>query len=278
MSVEIPEAYILTNQMNEVLPGKIVNSCVLADYEKLQRIGFMNKDISDYNRLIGSRIKHILSKGNVLLIQFNTQLNLVYGPEYGGLVQYQEKKEDALRKFHLQLMFDDDTYLTFRLTSMGVLHALTDKELPSSYVYKRDHLDKISPLDEETFTSEDFSRSLLGINRMLKSVLVGKGAVISGFGNSGFQEIAFLAKIHPKRKALDITPDEKHALYLAIKEIIQNRIEQGGKDQFTNLFGEKGQYKPLIGSHVNFCPQCQVEIEKIAIAGGTTFYCPNCQR
>ena len=277
MSVELPEAYILTNQMNEVLPGKIVNTCTVADYEKLQRIGFMNKNLSDYNRLIGAQIVLILSKGNVIVIKFGTELNLVYGPEYGGLVLYHMKQEKTPKKYHLQLLFNDESYLTFRLTSMGVLHALTDEELPNSYVYKRDHLDKISPLANEAFTFESFSKSLLGINRMLKSILVGKSAIISGFGNSGFQEIAFLAKIHPKRKAMDLSSEEQHALYLAIKEIIQNRIKMGGKDKFTNLFGEKGQYKPLMGPHVKFCPHCQVEIEKISIASGATYYCPNCQ-
>ncbi len=276
MSVEIPEAIILTNQMNEVLPGKIVNSCVIADFEKLQRIGFMNKDISTYDRLVGSSISQINTKGNVIVIKFNTEQNLVYGPEYGGMVQFIEEKENLPKKYHLQIMFDDNSYLTFRLTSMGVLQVVTDEELPHSYVYKRDHLDKISPLDEE-FTLSMLSESFKHLNRMLKSVMVGKGAVISGFGNSGFQEIAFLAKIHPKRKALDLTSDELESLYLAIKEIIQNRIAAGGKDQFTDLLGAKGQYTLLMGSHVNFCPHCQVEIEKIAIAGGMTHYCPNCQ-
>lgn len=44
MSVELPEAKILAEQMNLELRGKRVKSYLLKDYERLQRIGMMDKD------------------------------------------------------------------------------------------------------------------------------------------------------------------------------------------------------------------------------------------
>ena len=45
MSIELPEALILTEQMNKEVLGKQIKSYELQDYERLQKIGFLNKNI-----------------------------------------------------------------------------------------------------------------------------------------------------------------------------------------------------------------------------------------
>jgi hypothetical protein len=45
MSIELPEAKILAEQMNKELRGKRIKSCHLQDYVRLQRIGMLDKDI-----------------------------------------------------------------------------------------------------------------------------------------------------------------------------------------------------------------------------------------
>jgi formamidopyrimidine-DNA glycosylase len=277
MSIELPEAIILARQMNEVLIGKKVSSYDIIEYERLQRVGFINKNIKDFDRLIGQNIKNIISRGNVIVIKLSNEVNILLGMEYGGTARFHDQETSIPKKRHLKIVFTDNTSFSVRLTGMGVLQVLTNNELPGSYVFKRDHLEKISPIDDENYTLERFSRSLQHANRMLKSIIVGKDAIVTGFGNSAFQEIIYLAKLHPKRKALSLDSDERKALYEAINEIVENRINKGGKSQFTDLFGIKGKYQLLMGSHVKVCPSCQVEIEKLAISGGTTYYCPNCQ-
>ena len=42
MSIELPEAKILADQMNKELKGKRINNYRLQDCEKLQKIGFIN--------------------------------------------------------------------------------------------------------------------------------------------------------------------------------------------------------------------------------------------
>lgn len=56
MSVELPEAKILAAQINEMLVGKKVASHETMDSEKLQRIGFMNRELADYEMLDGQTI------------------------------------------------------------------------------------------------------------------------------------------------------------------------------------------------------------------------------
>jgi formamidopyrimidine-DNA glycosylase len=178
MSVELPEAQILAEQMNEVLLGKQIEACHVRDYERMQRIGFMNKDIGDYEEFVDGRIESVASRGNTILIlmKLDNGMNLLIAPEYGGVVLYHASEEAATEKYHLRVDFTDGTVLTVRLTSMGVIQAVGDDGLEASYVYRRDFSERLSPADEGQFTLERFSELLSRRNQQLKPVLVGKDA------------------------------------------------------------------------------------------------------
>lgn len=280
MSIELPEAYILAEQMGKELLRKQVKAFYLKDYQKLQRIGFINKDIGAFELLIKRRIESITSRGTVIRVKFDLGVNLILGPEYGGRILYQTSESTIPEKFHLKLDFNDNTVLTVTLTGMGVIQALRDDELEQSYVYRRDFSEVTSPLDETQFTFGHFSEQLAQKNVNIKPVLVGKDAVIVGLSNSAFQDILYRAKIHPKRKASNLGEDEKYALYDAIRLIIQERVRLGGKDQFLDLYGRQGHYTPLMGPNMNgkACKVCKTSIGKLSLGGGQIYFCPKCQK
>lgn len=278
MSVELPEAKILAEQMNQELRGKRVKSFLVKDCERLQRIGMMDKDLTSFNQLFNAKIETVASRGNVIRVRFDNGANLILGPEYGGEVFYHTDAEDV-HKFHLRVDFSDGTVLTVRLTSMGVIQVLKDDELECSYVYKRDFdPKKLSPADKE-FTFERFSKRMADHNKMLKSVLVGKDAVLVGVSNSTFQDILYLARIHPKRKALELNTEEKRNLYDAILLVVKERLRLKGKDKFHDLHGKQGSYTAAMGPNMKqqTCPECGTKIEKLSLGGGHVYLCPNCQ-
>jgi len=278
MSVELPEAKILAEQMNHELRGKRVKSFLVKDCERLQRIGMMDKNLTSFNQFVNGKIESVASRGNVIRVKFENGANLILGPEYGGEIFYHTDAANV-PKFHLRLDFSDGTLLTVRLTSMGVIQVLRDDELERSYVYKRDFdSTKLSPTDEE-FTFERFSERMADQNKMLKSVLVGKDAVLVGVSNSTFQDILYRARIHPKRKASELAAEEKRSLYDAIRLVFKERIRLNGKDQFRDLHGKQGGYTPAMGPNMKqqTCPQCRTNIEKLSMGGGHVYLCPNCQ-
>jgi formamidopyrimidine-DNA glycosylase len=279
LSVELPEAQILAKQMNEELRGKQIQTNQLQNYEKLQRIGFINRDISAFNQLNDGKIESVLSRGNVIRVKLDNGWNLILGPEYGGRILYQAK-ETLPSKINLKLCFADKTMLTVSLTGMGAIQALKDSKLGNSYVYKRDFSAKASPLEETEFTFDRFSRELSDKNVNIKAALVGKDAVVVGLSNSAFQDIIYRAYIHPKRKASSLSETEKRALYYAAKHMIEERIKSGGKDQFTDLHGRRGNYTPQMGPNMRdkTCKTCDTKVEGISLGGGQTFYCPSCQK
>lgn len=279
MSVELPEAQILSRQMGEKILGKQIKSFQLRDYQKLQKLGFVNKDVKAFDLLANRKIESVTSRGNVIRVKLDRSLNLILAPEYGGRVLFHANGSVVPKKFHLKLDFNDGTFLTVALTGMGVIQALRDDELKGSYVYRRDFSDVASPLDEAEFTFERFSKQLSEKNVNVKSVLVGKDAVLVGLSNSAFQDILYRAKIHPKRKASELSEDKRRSLYDAIQLVIRERIRLGGKDQFLDLYAKQGRYTPAMGPNMNGkkCGVCGSSIEKLSLGGGQVYFCPKCQ-
>lgn len=276
----MPEAYILSTQMENEVKGKKIVSVDIRNCAKLQKIGFVNKDITDFDKISGGKIETITSRGNVIRVKLNNGMNLLLAPEYGGKILYHTKEPSTTTKFHLMLRFSDDTALTVTLTGMGIIQALKDETLKGSYVYKRDFSSTVSPTDEGKFTFEGFSKKFAAKNVNIKSALVGKDAVLVGLSNSAFQDILYRAKIHPKRKASSLNESEKLALFEAILLVIHERIRLGGKTQFVDFYGKKGSYAPTMGPDMKgkFCPACGAQVEKFSLGGGQIYYCPRCQK
>ena len=279
MSIELPEAQILAMQMNKELTGKRVKTYSLQDCERLQRIGFVNKDIRAFDQLVNRKVETVISRGNAIRVKLDNEVNLILSPEYGGEIFYHTNATATPEKFHLRIDFNDDTALTVRLISMGGIHVMQNSDLMNSYIFKRDfNPNVLSPADKE-FTFERFSKLLADNNRALKSVLVGKDAVVVGLSNSAFQDILYRSKLHPKRKASELSAGEQRALFDAVRNVLQERIRLGGKDQFLDLHGKQGGYTPAMGPNMKQqnCPTCGTLIEKLSIGGGQVFLCPKCQ-
>ncbi|MFX1416276.1 MAG: DNA-formamidopyrimidine glycosylase family protein [Promethearchaeota archaeon] len=279
MSIEMPEARILATQMQKELVGKTIRSWRLDESEKLQKSKMVNENPQDFDGLIGRTVESVLSRGNIIQVKLDNELNLLVAPEYGGALLFHENTGHLPKKKHLTLEFGDETAFTIRLKGWGHIYAVEDSQLRSSYVYARDFSDTMAP-DEEQFTYERFSVEMRSASRNIKMSLVGKDAVVVGLSNSAFQDIIYRAKVHPKRKSSDMSDAEMKSLYGAIQTVIRERLELGGKTQFIDLHGRQGGYSPAMGPNMRGenCPICGTMIEKIAHGGGHVYLCPECQK
>ena len=279
LSIELPEAKILADQMNFELKGKRIERFCLQNCQKLQKIGFIHSDNKPFDQLLNREIVSVASRGNTILMKLDENLNLILNPEYGGEIFYHSSEATVPEKFHVRIDFSDKTLLTVRFTSMGGIRALKDSELANSYVYKRDfNQETPSPLDE-TFTFERFSELLASHNCALKSALVGKDALLVGLSNSAFQDIIYRAKLHPKRKASDLDSNEQRALWKSINLVLNERLRLNGKNQFFDLYQTPGRYVPAMGPNMRNkkCGICDSLVQELSLGGGKVFVCPQCQ-
>lgn len=279
MSVEGPEARILAEQMHHRLAGHRIVGCDVHDVAGLQPSGFVNRDLSDFERLVGATIEAVESSGNTIRIALDNETNLVIGAEYGGRVLLHAGRRQLPDKTHLVLDFDDGFALSVRLTGMGVLRCDTDAELESDYVYQRDFSDTPDPT-RRALTFEVFDQLVVTRSHALKSVLVGKNAAVVGISNSAFQDILYRAGLHPKRKASELTPAERRRLHEAVQIVMGERQRLGGKQGFIDLYGMPGVYQPAMGPDRKntACEECGTMIEAVSVGGGRVYLCPACQR
>ena len=278
MSIEIVEALILAKQMKEVLIGKKLESYHLQNVERMQKIGFLNKNTRDFDQLLNRKIIAVLARGNTIRVELDNNMNLLIAPEYGGEVLFNREDREASSKYHLKIQFTDSTSLTVRIKSMGCILALRNDELANSYMYKRDFLSGVSPI-EDKFTFEHFSTQISSLNRNLKGILVGKDSILVGISNSAFQDIIYRANLFPKKKGSELNIDEKKALFEAINALILERTELGGKNLFIDLYAKAGKYLPKMGPNMKGknCSECGTGVEKMSFGGGQIYFCPTCQ-
>ena len=109
------------------------------------------------------------------------------------------------------------------------------------------------------------------------------GKHVVGVGNIYANEALFLARIHPKTLAGEVSRAKINKLVPIIKEVLEKAIEAGGttlKD-FRNSDGQPGYFAQQLnvyGQEGQACTHCTTLIKHYKDAQRATFYCPKCQK
>ncbi len=135
---------------------------------------------------------------------------------------------------------------------------------------------------EKTFNADYLYRSNQTRKVSIKQQIMNSRIVV-GVGNIYASEALFLASIHPKRAAKQISRVRIERLVSAIKTVLSDSIQQGGTTlrDFTRENGAPGyfsQHLNVYGKAGTLCPRCHKVIKQIVLGQRSTYYCPNCQR
>ena len=266
---ELPEVETIRSELALQVVGRHFTRVIVNDSKPLQKI--TPEEFS--SRLVGQQIIHLdrrgkylifrLSSGEALIIHLRMTGNLLLNPG------------ENTRYSRLIFEFDDNNRLVFAdRRRLGVVYLVADdKEI-------------VGKLGTEPFGSEFtrgmLSRKLKGRQAPIKAVLLDQG-IVAGLGNMYADEVLFVARIHPLKKAGDLTPVAIKRLYEAILAVLKAAIEKKGAsvDTYIRPGGTTGT------AHENFqvahrrgerCPQCQTLIERLVVRNRGTYHCPRCQR
>ena len=132
------------------------------------------------------------------------------------------------------------------------------------------------------FTPEVLERVLTKRRERLKSFLLNQRH-ITGIGNTYADEILFRAGIAPTRGVSSLKGQEIERLHTSIVETLQQGLELGGSSEmaFVQLDGKKGAFQEHFQVKQRKrkpCFVCGAPIEKTALGGRGTYFCPQCQR
>lgn len=275
---ELPEILRLAEQMNGELKGKVIVSAHLSDESaSLLKMGFIYPQPRELEAILAKKtVDSVTGEGKWLYIKLKPEKYLLLG-EISGKILYHRDKKTLPEKYHLKLNFADGSFLTVQVSFYGFIKVFKEEELETQrYPGKLG----LSPVDANEFTFQKFSHILDEYgNKIAKYVLLDQ-TKIAGIGNGYLQDILFKAKIHPKRKIVEISENERRFLYDSICGTLNEAVRLGGSRQEYDLYGNLGGYKRILDANMKGkpCPRCGTAIEKLNVLGSSSYTCPNCQK
>jgi len=277
MMIELPEAVVISGQIDQTLKGKRIKSAVRGNTP--HKWAFYSRSARQYAALLkGKPITGAEASGSLILIRAGSGHIVALGGG-GERIEYHTSKDTVPNRHQLLLRFDDDTFLTVKVQGWGSCQLWTPKELEGHKWYANRSL---SPT-EDGFTGAYFTSLFDTLKpdeaRSVKYFLITKPGVW-GIGNGYLQDILLQARLHPRTRAVDLTKAQRRTLFKAILQTVKRAVRLRGRTDEYDLFGERGRYERVLSSSTvgKPCPQCtDAPIVKESLLGGAIYYCPKCQ-
>ncbi|MGH2956224.1 MAG: bifunctional DNA-formamidopyrimidine glycosylase/DNA-(apurinic or apyrimidinic site) lyase [Solirubrobacterales bacterium] len=222
---------------------------------------------------------HLRMTGNLLLRAADGDgavADLMESDRLGGPRLYESHPE--LRHLRARLVLDDGRELLFTdVRRFGQAVLLEGEEETDAYLAARLG---IEPLSDE-LTPEALCHLAADRTAPLKSFLLTQSG-IAGIGNIYADEALWRAELHPLSPAGSMKPEHCERLVEGIRDALELALAHRGSsiDDYRDAWGEKGAMQEEFMVHTREgepCPRCGTEIERIVVAGRSTYYCPGCQ-
>jgi len=264
---ELPEIYVIADQMNKTVKGKVVETCMSTQPKCL------NKPAIEYKKnLHGKRIEKVSPLGKWIEIVFSSNMRLLVNLGMGGEICFLEKGDKEPEKSRFVLRFNDDTGFYVSFWWFGYVHLVITLE-------EHKMTDFLGP-DPLKISSSDFEKIAGKSRGIIKNFLLNQKK-IRGVGNYYAQEIFFRAGIHPLKKIENLTKDEMFRLHKAVCNVFEESISLGSSSYEKDFFGKKGRYLTeymSVGYKEGLkCPVCGTVIQKIGTGSSSHYICPKCQ-
>jgi len=270
--MELPEFHVVGKQIDETLAGKRIER-VVANFSPRKWAWFKGDPASYHGRLSGKTIRGAVGRDSHINMSIDDLCLSITPP-----LRYHEDGKGVPKKHQLLLEFSDGSVASSAIQMWGSYY-LYDEGSPKDELRGNDW--KPSPLTEG-FTKAYFE-SIVNDDEAKKTSVKGMLATkqrIPGVGNGVIQDILWTARLHPRLPVSELTSDEIDALYGALRGVLRDMTEQGGRDTEKDLFGNFGGYKTILSQNTlgDPCPACGGKIERKSYLGGNVYFCANCQR
>jgi len=192
----------------------------------------------------------------------------------GQLLLYQQKR--LATKHTRAILYFSKAELHFNdVRTFGFLKLVKDKEVKL-------------PLGPEPLANLTLTKfnSLIKKKRLskrpLKSHLLDQ-TFLAGLGNIYADEVLFRAKLNPLRLLKSLSKQEIALLHQSLTTVLKEAIAAGGTTfaDYRNTQGEKGAFYELLKVYQRAdqpCFNCGTIIQKLKIAGRSSYFCPACQK
>ena len=265
---ELPEVETIKNELSPWVVGQSFTQVTILD-AKLVCDGSAEEVSGD---LIGPKVESLERRGKYLIFHLSNGRSLIMHLRMTGSLLLDPKQVERYARAVFQLSNRHRLVFSDR-RRLGLIRLVDDANTV---------ICKLGPEPlYENFTPGILGQRLSRHHIPVKAALLDQ-CIVAGIGNMYADEALFAARIHPLRKADDLSPEEVQTLYHCIRRVLGAAISSKGAsvDTYVRPEGELGT------AHFDFkvahkrgepCPICGNTIERVPVQNRGTCFCPRCQ-
>lgn len=271
---ELPEVETVRRALKLKVLGKIIKSAVIY-YEGI--IEYPSVD-QFCNEIRDQRINDIDRYGKWLIFVLDDYYLLSH-LRMEGKYFIKESVIERNKHEHVVFKFADDLELRYMdVRKFGKMHLI-----------KKMDIKKIGPLLElglepwDNKLTVNYLKSKYSKKRLpIKSVILDQ-SIIVGIGNIYADEILFLSRINPLKRAMDLSNEDLENIIKYTKEVLECAIHDGGTTirSYSSVNGIHGLFQQKLFVHCREgekCSKCGNKIVKVKVGGRGTYFCKFCQK
>jgi formamidopyrimidine-DNA glycosylase len=264
---ELPEVQTVVTTLSPHITGRRIERVIHVRPDMVTPI-----DFALARALRGRRIEKLSRRGKRIVFHLDDR-NLFF-IHLGMTGRLSVEPRDAERLIHTHLILDLGAGRQLRLRDprrFGEIRWLgcesCDEQMgPEPLVMRTSQL------------GEKLSRT----TRAIKNALMDQ-RVVAGLGNIYVDESLFDARIHPLRRADQLSNAQVAQLTKSIKRVLKRAITHRGSTlrDYADADGNAGRFQRLHRVYDRKgkpCPRCKTPIERIVLGGRSTHFCPRCQK
>lgn len=265
---ELPEIRNLAGQIDRALRGAVIVKTEIREPKCL------NRPVDEWSGLILEReLLGAASHGKWCEMKLAGGVKLRLNLGMGGEFLLHEAGEAPPEKRRMLLNLADGRSISVNFWWFGSLHAVKEGEEHKPFdSLGTDALD--NALDEEAFRKMYCTRKAA-----IKTLLMDQ-KLAAGVGNYYSHDIFFEARLHPLKRACDLTEEEYSRLYHTMRNTFIEASEMGGADYERDLYNRLGRWSRRLVAYRKGekCPVCGSVIEEIRTGSTSGCICPRCQK
>ena len=286
---ELPEVEVVKRSLQRNILNLIIKKVKINDANlryKVDKIGL--------SKLEGKKITKIIRRSKFLIFEIGKIYRMLVHLGMTGKFFFTDNKDNKFKtSFYYLLNYEKDQKhdrVIFILNKKKLIYNDVRKFgfikiYDSNLITKSKHLKHLGPEPlEKNWNFSYLKKYVIGRKRSIKNILMDQKCV-SGLGNIYVNEILFLSKIKPARKATKLKNFEIKKIIKFSKKILKNSIKLGGSTikDFSGENGKKGgfqQYFRVYGRENLECSNvdCNLRIIRTVISNRATFFCKKCQK
>src|SRR5690606_12402058 len=225
----------------------------------------------------GQSIRGLKRRGKYLLFELASKNHILMHLGVSGSLSVVNNNLTRKKHDHFEMLLPDNQVLRFHDPRRFGCILLTDHE-PNNHPL-------LIQLGPEPLSPEFYGQWLkkLAQNRKVavKNFIM-NAQVVVGVGNIYASEALFMAGIHPKRAAKNISLKRYQLLAEAIQQVLQKAIIAGGTTlrDFSGSDGKPGYFKQSLQVYDRehaACNRCGQTVKKSIIGARSSYYCGHCQ-